>query len=494
MKLKSSMSVVAPILLVMMVISFLVAVFVVDNNHTIPLKYHIPFTSIQFPAPDESNPDKTTVDVHVVYIILFSILIGIVIMMFFVAIAGLGWRYYVLKNKSRERKERKILWDHRERAIALSLMGFHRDAVEQLESIIDKENPHIELYVALAETFERQGDAQKAIENYNTVLARYPENMRALYGAARNWEALGNHKDAIKLYNRVLDIDRSSPTARAKVQELLVKAKEYQDAIAFIQRTRSGHSDPQTQELLASLYYRLAIEQIKANDLRLAERTLKESRREYDYYVPNMLILSNLYLKTDRAREAERLLELTAEQTFSTIIFQKLIDYYQKQPGTPQETLEPVVDLYLEMLRRDPNANHLRLGLAKLYMKLEQFTEAEKMLIAFQSDDPSIPQAHLLLADVYHQTGQIEKALEEYRISSQLVDIKIADFKCSHCGAMYEFWADQCTSCGSWGTIEDIFFKRGPQSVLPQLKAKPVPQLATTSATQENQEMVVSGS
>lgn len=494
MKLKSSMSFVAPIMLLMMVISFLVSVFVVDNNHTIPLKYHIPFTSITFPAPDESNPEKTTVDVHVVYIILFSILLGIIVMMFFVAIAGLGWRFYVLKNKSRERKENKVLWNVREHAIASSLMGFHRDAIEELEKGIDKENPRIELYVALAESYERQGDAQKAIENYNAVLARAPENMRAIYGAARNWESLGNFKDAIKLYNRVLDIDRSSPTARAKVQELLVKSKEYQEAIAFIQRTRSSHSDPATQELLASLYYRLAIEQIKANDLRLAERTLKESRREYDYYVPNMLILSNLYLKTDRAREAERLLELAAEQTLSTILFQKLIDYYQKQPGKPEETLEPVIDLYLEMLRRDSNANHLRLGLAKLYLKLEKYTEAEKMLLAFQQDDPSIPQAHLLLADLYHQTGQIEKALEEYRISSQLVDIKIADFKCSHCGAMYEYWADLCTSCGSWGTIEDIFFKRGPQSVLPQLKAKPVPQLSTTNATQEEQDLVVSAS
>ena len=183
-------------------------------------------------------------------------LIGILLMVFFVSLAGIGWRYYALTNKSRERKQNKILWDHREQATALSLMGFHRDATEKFEHIIDKDNPHTELYIGLAEAYERQGDAQRAIENYNSILTRYPENMRALFGAARNWESLGNYKDAIKLYNRVLDIDRSSPTARAKVQDLLVKSKEYQEAIAFIQRTRSSHSDPKTQELLASLYYR----------------------------------------------------------------------------------------------------------------------------------------------------------------------------------------------------------------------------------------------
>ena len=493
MKLKSSMSFVVPVIIIVMVISFLVAVFAVQNNQSVQLKYKIPFTKIQFPAPNPEDPAaKDYLELPVVYLILFSMLIGILLMVFFVSLAGIGWRYYALTNKSRERKQNKILWDHREQATALSLMGFHRDATEKFEHIIDKDNPHTELYIGLAEAYERQGDAQRAIENYNSILTRYPENMRALFGAARNWEALGNFKDAIKLYNRVLDIDRSSPTARQKVQELLVKANDYQEAIAFIQRTRSGQSNAQTQELLASLYYRLAIEQIKANDLRGAERTLKESRREYDYYVPNMLILANLYLKTDRAREAERLMELAAEQTLSTVMFQKLEDYYSRQDGTPEEKFDVALDLYKEMLRRDPNANHLRLALAKLYLKMGKFEDAEKMLLEFQKDDPSIPQAHLLLADIYHQTGKIENALEEYRISAQLVDIKIADFKCYHCGAMYEYWADHCSSCGTWGSIEDIFFKRGPQAVLPELKPKPVPQLPTPSATQDTEEKTVS--
>jgi Tfp pilus assembly protein PilF len=77
------------------------------------------------------------------------------------------------------------------------------------------------------------------------------------------------------------------------------------------------------------------------------------------------------------------------------------------------------------------DANHLRLALGKLYMKIEKYEEAEQMFMKFQSKDSSIPQVHLLLADLYHQTGNIDKALEEYRIAAELVDIKIADFSAS---------------------------------------------------------------
>lgn len=495
MKLKSSMSFVVPVLLIFIILCFLVAIFAIQNNQDVKLRYKIPFTSIQFPSelrPGQAEEEEPAVTINVVYVILISILIGVAIMTVFVAIAGIGWRYYVLTNKSRQRKERRILWDHRERAIALSLMGFHQDATEQFEHIIDPKTPHDELYIGLAEAYEREGDHQRAIENYNSTLARHPENMRSLFGAARNCEALGNYTDAIKLYRRVLDTDRSSPTALRKVRELLVKAGQYEEAIKEYQRLSSSQDSPKIRETIASLYYRLAVDQIKANKLEEAERTLKESRRIYDF-IPNVLILSNLYLKTGRERNAVQILERAAEETLSTVIFQKLEDYYYGQEGEPGEKLEPVVELYRDMLEKDPNANHLHLGLGKLCMKLEKFDEAERMFMEFQSQDASIPQVHLLLADLYQHTGNVDKALEEYRISAELVDIKIADFKCRECGAMYEYWADHCSSCGSWGTIEDIFFKRGPQAVLPELKQKPLPQLPIPGTEDEEEKVVSAG-
>ena len=164
-----------------------------------------------------------------------------------------------------------------------------------------------------------------------------------------------------------------------------------------------------TQEIVASLYYRLAVQEIKAGDLKTAERTLKDSRREYDFYVPNMLILGNVYLNTGREREAERLWHTTAEHTLSTVIFRRLEDYYYKQEGELEEKLEPVIDLYKNMIEMH-DANHLRLALGKLYLKMEKYEDAEQMFMKFQSKDSSIPQVHLLLADLYHQTGNIDKA------------------------------------------------------------------------------------
>jgi tetratricopeptide (TPR) repeat protein len=220
------MKFVTQLLLVFLILCFLVVDFVVQNNEVVKLRYKIPFTSIQFPSVPqpvegeelEAEAGEPTYDIHVVSLILISILIGIAIMTVFVAIAGIGWRWYVLTNNSRIRKERRKLWDDRERAIALSLMGFE-DATEEFEDIIDKENPHVELYVGLAESYERKGDYQKAIENYNAVLAQHPKNYRALFGAARNWEALKNYNEAIKLYERVLKLEPTSPTARQKVRE-----------------------------------------------------------------------------------------------------------------------------------------------------------------------------------------------------------------------------------------------------------------------------------
>jgi lipopolysaccharide biosynthesis regulator YciM len=476
---------VVPILIIFIILCFLVAIFTIQNSQLVKLRYKIPLIPYEIPESE----------VNVVYVILISILIGIAIMIFFVAIAGIGWRYYAVKTRWRESKARKWLWEKREIAIAYSLMGLHQNAIGEFEKIIDKDNPHNELYLGLAEAFELKGDYQKAIENYNSVLTRDPYNMRALFGAAENWEALGNYSEAITMYNRILDFDDRSPKAIQKIQELLEKSGQYAEAIDMYQRSSPTLESPEMLEILASLYYRLAVKQIKEGDLKGAERTLKDSRKvpQYDFYVPSMLLLANLYMQTEREREARRLWEQTAERTLSTIIFRRLEDYYYNQKGEPRKNLQPVINLYKHLIEARDDANHLRLALGKLYLKLEDFDAAEPTLLEFQSKDPSIPQVHLLLADLYQRTDKVDKALDEYRFAAELVDIKIADFKCFKCGAMYEYWADQCTSCKSWGTIEDIFFKKGPKSVIPELRQKPLPQLPTASE-EDTEDKVVSAS
>lgn len=563
MKLKSSMWFVVPGAVLFIVLCILVVLFTLQNSQSVKLQYHIPATSFYIPkqnfnlteqhledlgrggipadmlenlAPLEGQKftkddfwkavekqigeGKTTeykelilkygpkelskldyLEVDVVLVILFSVLGGIVIMTFFVAIAGIGWRYYARKLKRLRRKEQKWAWDKREDAIALSLMGHHQDATEEFQYIINKlgriigeESPQIELSIGLAQAFERQGDHQKAIENYNAVLTKHPTNMRALFGAAKNWEALGNYTEAIALYDRVLESDRTHPSPEAiqKKLELLEKTGQYAKAITEYQNSRPTLDSPETQEILASLHYRLAVQQLKEDDAKGAEQTLKRCQKEHDFYVPGMILLGNLYMQTGRERDARRIWEQTAERKLSTIIFRRLEEYYYNQKGDPKENLKPVIALYKRLIE-DRKANHLRLALGKLYLKLEIFDEAERMLLEFQSEDPSIPQVHLLLADIYYRTDKIDKALEEYRFAAELVDIKIADFKCSRCGAMYEYWADQCTSCKRWGTLQDIFFTEGPKSLLPELKQKPLPQLPTASA-EDVEEKVVSAS
>ena len=473
---------VIPVLIIFMVLCLMVAIFTIQNSQIVTLQYKIPFWEV--PATET----------NVVYVILFSIMIGIAVMIFFVTLAGIGWRYYALKSRRRENKAKKWLWNKREDAIADSLKGFHQNAIEKFEKIIDKDHPQVELYVGLAEAFERKKDPQKAIENYNSVFAKEPENMRALFGAAKNWEMLGNYKEAIALYKRILEIDPNSPVAFQNKQELLEKSGEFLEAIEAYQRSETMLDTPETQSALASLHYRLAVKQLKNEETKNAEQTLKKCQKDYDFYVPAMLLLSNLYLQTGRDRDARRILEQTAERHLSTIIFRRLEDFYYNQKGDPKENLKPVIDLYKRLIEAE-DANHLRLALGKLYLKLEIFDEAEVALLEFQAKDHSIPQAHLLLADLYHRTDKIDKALEEYRFAAELVDIKIADFKCRKCGAMYEYWADQCTSCKSWGMIEDLFFTRGPKSLLPELKQKPMPQLPTTGAVEEEaEEQVISAS
>lgn len=559
MKLKSSMWFVVPVVIVFIVLCILVVIFTLQNSQAVKLRYHIPLTSFHIPTqsfklteqhledlghgglPDgvlenlkplegrkftkddfwtavekQIGEGSTTeykelilkhgpgelskldyIQVDVVLVILFSVLVGIAIMIFFVVIAGIGWRYYALKNSRRKRKEQKWAWDKREGAIALSLKGLHDDAIEEFQYIIDKferiigeENPHIELSIGLAQAFERQEDHQNAIENYNAVLTKYPTNMRALFGAAENWEALGNYSEAITLYNRILSIDDKSPKAIQKKLELLEKSGRYAEAIDEYQNSRSTLDSPETQEVLASLHYRQAVQQLKDDDAKGAEQTLKKCQKDYGFYIPGMLLLGNLYMQTGRERDARKIWEQTAERKLSTIICRRLEEYYYNQKGDPKENLKPVIALYKHLIE-DRKANHLRLALGKLYLKLEMFDEAERILLEFQSEDPSIPQVHLLLADLYYRTDKIDKALEEYRFAAELVDIKIADFKCSECGAMYEYWADQCTSCKSWGTLQDLFFTEGPKTLLPELKQKPLPQLPTPSA-EDTEEKVVS--
>ena len=160
---------VVPIVIVFIVLCILVVIFTLQNSQTVKLRYHIPATSFYVPKQSfkfteqhlkdlgqggipadvlenltplegqtftkddfwkavekQIGEGKTAehkeiilkygpkelskldyLEVDVVLVILFSVLIGIAIMSFFVAIAGIGWRYYARKLRRLRRKEQK---------------------------------------------------------------------------------------------------------------------------------------------------------------------------------------------------------------------------------------------------------------------------------------------------------------------------------------------------------------------------------------------------
>jgi len=390
------MAILIPTVLILLIACILVAIFTFQNPGTMELRYHLRI-------PLLFDKEWRTGEVSTALVILLTFLFGVLTAFLLSIGTAVIAIYPYLKRKTLEKREQSLL-AVRERAEASNLMGDYDKAVADYQRILKRVPEEVEIHLRLAEVYRRKQDYKSALEHDNVVLSKDPGNIPALFGAAEDWTLLGNFTEAIKTYRKILEIQYSS-RALLKLLELQEKAGLYEGAIETFNLIRGRSKED--QRWLASLYYRLGLQQKDRGEKEKARASFESALEVMPDFVPALLALLEIYLAEDQQKNARKILERSLENAVSTVVLKKIEDYYYQQ-GKPQQAIAIYQDL---LLKRD--LPPLKLALARFYLKLEMREQAEEKLLELQSKYPEIPQTHYLLATIYQRSSKTEAALEE---------------------------------------------------------------------------------
>ena len=119
--------------------------------------------------------------------------------------------------------------------------------------------------------------------------------------------------------------------------------------------------------------------------------------------------LGVVYLRSNQLELAERCFRLAIQRSPNYINAMCNLGKSLSAQGRVSES----ANIYMQVLEKLPSCTSAKLELGYLYLSAKQFREAEKYFSNAVKDDPTQLQSHYLLAQVFKQTQNATRAIEE---------------------------------------------------------------------------------
>ena len=163
------------------------------------------------------------------------------------------------------------------------------------------------LYTKLAGIYAETDNYDKALENYNKVIAINPDDAFIYISIGSIYESMGKYKDALTAYTKALDIFPEYKYNYFNIGNVQYQLKDYKNAInsynSFLE-TYSGHAE--ARENLAASY--LAVKDYKNAQAQYQMIYEKNPENFKNYYEYGIALLNN-----DDSEKAVEFLEKAIE-------------------------------------------------------------------------------------------------------------------------------------------------------------------------------------
>ncbi|MFZ3122249.1 MAG: tetratricopeptide repeat protein [Thermodesulfovibrionales bacterium] len=280
-------------------------------------------------------------------------------------------------------------------------------AIAEWEKLI-KESPDANTYNTVGDLYLKKGDKTPAIESFHK--------------AARFFRDEGFSLKALALYKKILNIDTSNTSALYALGELSEEKGLATDAIKYYLASADILSKEGKKDELLKAYDKIL--SLSPSNIPLRNKVAEifkkeglqiEAAKEY-------LHIARLYDEKDDVNNAgmyyKKSLDLQPNNNEALL---GLSSIYEKtgNPRQAQEYLKKAVELA-------PSNTELILKYAESLVKAKSFSEAMQYISKVTEIDPSNTAARKLLGEMYAESGDKQKAWEEYKV---IIDEIIFDGK-----------------------------------------------------------------
>lgn len=348
----------------------------------------------------------------------------------------------------------------------------------------EKKNEEISVLIEKAKSYDLKGDREKALEQLNRTILRYPDAEEAYFSLTDLYVSMKEFDKAIETLNLaethlgkkesiifkrakirantkeaskqeaelkdVLRINESNFEALGMLRDLYISRQRWDEAYEASKRIVKYIKTPEEHNRLMGIRYEKVcalFEKQRPSDHDAIIKELKDIISEDKRFIPAYILLAEIYKKTDKLNEAGRVYGRGYSKTGHIIFLSKMEDLYidRGDPGV-------ILKIYRRILDISPKNNLIEFLYARLCLRLEMIDEAIDTLNTLEAEGADFKGLHKAFAEAYIHRGQMERAVEEFKYAFPAEHIYIP-FKCDNCQSKKVEWGDFCDNCFSWNTI-----------------------------------------
>ena len=305
----------------------------------------------------------------------------------------------VLKQGLTGKKEDAIIYN------ALASVAFSQrqieEAVQYLQTAKKSDPSFWSSYYYLASYFASQGESDKAIAEFQEVLAKDPQNVKALLSVAALQDLRGRDKEALEAYTRAKQT--KSDAAYLEVAEYYLRKKDSANALKVLNEAVSANS-----KNMAALETK--------GKLLAADKKYKEALDVFDEIEQinkeaGLVLKLNTYMVMNDAPKAlEQAQKIVSANPKSATGYMVVASLYEKQ-----NNLDRAIDELKKGLVIEPGNYQARLQLGEINVRKKDYKTATATFSECIKVKPDLAPAYFALGAVQELSGNKKDAVNRYR-------------------------------------------------------------------------------
>lgn len=353
---------------------------------------------------------------------------------------------------SAKRKKRSGV-DAFTKAILALLDGDNSAALNFLKQSIKEQPQQIEPFLRLGDVLRETGEINRAIQIHRELTVRTGIDKatlaRVYLSLARDYSKGMRLDRAMAVYEKALEIDPENEKAMEELLKVCEDLGEWEKAYS-VRREISRIRKADDTRMLALYKANTGKFYLDKGDLKSAESNLKDALRIDSDCVAAYLHLGDYYYQAgeiDSAISAWRRL-VTMFPQIAYITFSRLEKaFYEKG------RYEKIVDLYNDLLERNPRDVRTLMNLANIHRKKGNFDEAIRLCQTAIEIDPSSRRVKQALARLYYEKGETERSLMTMVEALNGFSADEENYTCRNCGYRSNEVLWRCPRCRAWETF-----------------------------------------
>jgi tetratricopeptide (TPR) repeat protein len=368
-------------------------------------------------------------------------------------IAGGARRFARDRQRRAARRAHEEIEDLYLQGIESMMNGHHQKALERFDKVLEREPENPEALIKKGDSLRALKRFRQAAEALERASRFDPDNLLALYSLSDVYLEAGADERARSTLERIIELDPDTTvSAHRKLRDLLVRQLEWERAAEIQQRLLKMITSAEEREL----------EQVMAKGIRLglgvallkkelpqeAAEMFRNLLAEDDRFVPGYIRLGEAYASMDDTENAIRTWRRGYEATGSTEPLSALQNFYLRD-----EQPEEAIGVWKQALMLSENEVPLRYCLGKLYYRLFMLEEALREFQMCEDRVSGLPSLHLYIARILESQGKISAALAKTKMLVAEVEGLMMDYSCSACDWRAAEWTERCPRCRRWDTV-----------------------------------------